>query len=267
MANQGLPSEQATGQSLASNLPTIVAAYLASLAVIAYPLGFYTLWTQIWREYTHDSFTALYATSLVPAPAVAGRALGILHLVIYTGAAAFIIAEIVITRFWLLHGRDDPLRAFLEEDFLTSFRQASRRGKVLTIGLVFGALGQAALLPLAFQVVVLDSRLDLYLYALYVLFVVGGGLWGSLILSLSRWRRSVAGFAAIYIGALLAAIALIPLQQTPLPVARFSDGVVREATLISHVGQYWYVIQEGKRSLTALPNGEVGRVSISGRSR
>ena len=72
---------------------------------------------------------------------------------------------------------------------------------------------------------------------------------------------------AIYIGALLAAMALIPLQQTPLPVARFSDVAVREATLISQTGRHWYVIQEGEHSLSVLPNDEVGTVSISGPSR
>lgn len=268
MANQeGSLSEQATSQSLAYNLPTIVAAYLASLAIIAYPLGFYTLWTQIWREYTHDSFTALYATALLPAPAVAGRALSILYLLIYTGAAASIITEALTIRVFLLRGRDDLAQAFLEEDFLTSWRHASRMGKVQTIGVGLTALGQAVLIPLAASIVVLDSLLDLFLYALYVLFVVGSGLWAGSILSQSHWERFTAGVVAIYIGALLAAMALIPLQQTPLPVVRFSDGVVREATLISQAGDYWYVIQEGEHSLSVLPNDAVGTISISERSR
>lgn len=190
MANQGPPPDRATGQSLASNLPTIVGAYLAALAIIAYPLGVYTLWTQIWREYTHDSSTALYAVALLPAPVVAGRALSILYLLIFTGAAAFIISEVFIMRFALIRGRANVVQAFVEEDFLTSWRHASLMGKVQTIGIGLLALAQATLIPLAFPIVMLDSLLDLFFYALYVLFVVGGGLWGGLTLS-----RALAGRA------------------------------------------------------------------------
>ncbi len=94
MNSQGLRPEHSTRQSFAQNLPTLVAAYLASLAVIAYPLGLFTLWTQIWRFYTYDSFTAMYAASLVPIPAATSRALGVLDLLIFTGLGATLVSMI-----------------------------------------------------------------------------------------------------------------------------------------------------------------------------
>jgi hypothetical protein len=130
---------------------------------------------------------------------------------------------------------------------------------------------QSALVPLAFAYdifgrVIPASFSDLHLYAWYLFFVCLGGAWGAFLLYGRPPERSnlIAGFIVIYAGALLAAMALIPLRQPSLPVAQFSDGPAEEAILISHQEGYWYVLQEDERSLTAIPDDEAGTVSISG---
>ena len=76
-----------------SSIPAVLAAYITSLAVITYPVGFITLWLQIWRGYISDSFTAMYATSLMPIPVVAGRSLSVLYLALFTSTAVAAIVQ------------------------------------------------------------------------------------------------------------------------------------------------------------------------------
>jgi len=300
MNSQGEQPEQATRQSLAQTLPAAMAAYLGSLAIIAYPLGLFTLWTQIWRFHTHDSFTAMYAASLIPLPAATSKALGVLDLLLYTGLGAglifvFFVQSETLRQSNILHhhisraeyrrvsrrvlrrvastdeGLDINKVLGGHETWFSFLRSAFRPDDKLVFGMFFCASLQAALVPLMFGHEMFGrsiptSFLDIYLYAWYLVFVCLGGTWGAfLIYRRPRGRGDlIAGYTVLYAGALLAAMALIPLQQPSLPVAEFSEDTVNEAILISHQEGYWYVIQEDQRSLTAIPDDEAGRVSISG---
>ncbi len=116
-----------------------------------------------------------------------------------------------------------------------------------------------------FGYAIMGSLSNLYFYALYLALVIVGGVWGAFLFysrPTERWRLIVSEIV-IYVFALLAAMALIPLRHPSLPIATFSDGTVEEAILISHQEDYWYVLQEDERSLTAVPDEEAGAVSIS----
>ncbi|MCA1730271.1 MAG: hypothetical protein LC751_12935 [Actinobacteria bacterium] len=112
---------------------------------------------------------------------------------------------------------------------------------------------------------IMGSLSNLFFYALYLVLVLVGGVWGAFLFysrPTERWNFT-ASEIIIYVFALLAAMALILLRHPSLPIATFSDGTAEEAILISHQAGYWYVLQEDERSLTAIPDDEAGKVSIS----
>jgi hypothetical protein len=79
-------AEHSEGSPLVRNLPTLVAGFLGALAIVAYPIGFFAYWVQIWSEYTHDPTTALYAAALIPVPVAVGRAVGVLVVAVVAGS-------------------------------------------------------------------------------------------------------------------------------------------------------------------------------------
>jgi hypothetical protein len=50
-----------------------ILAYLATLVLLAYPLGFVALWLQVANEYGFDYATSRYAVSLIPPSTVASK--------------------------------------------------------------------------------------------------------------------------------------------------------------------------------------------------
>ncbi len=77
---------------------------------------------------------------------------------------------------------------------------------------------------------------------------------------LSAWLRAGVTLA---LSAAIACLFLIPLQPPPLANVTFSGAVDCEARLISHSQGYWYVIKNGDRSVTAIPDSTAGTTTIS----
>ena len=53
----------------------LLLSYLSVLAILLYPVGLSTLWVQVMKEYIGGPVASLYAASLVPIPAVTGKAI------------------------------------------------------------------------------------------------------------------------------------------------------------------------------------------------
>lgn len=269
----------AEGRSLLRSLSAVVAGTFGFLAIIGYPLGLIAYWIQMWRDYTHDATVALYAASLVPVPVATGRALGLLPVIVVVAVLAmFSMSFTHQIRVLTYYVRDTTQLTGLRRLLL------SRAGKVFSSILALSIA--ATLVPLNTDLIPLNGTGDVLFYLCAVAVAGGGGELVSRILArnLERnreiWetvdagdREEIAGreflSAGLRAGATLASTAiitalfLIPLQSPPLANVTFSGAVDCQAKLISHSQGYWYVIKNGDRSVTAIPNSTAGTANIS----
>jgi hypothetical protein len=271
-------AERSEGVRLPRNIPALVAGFLGSLALVAYPLGFIAYWVQIWREYTHDATTALYAAALIPVPVAAGGALGMLQVAFFASSvatgAALAVGQIKILSDISDASRDEALgESRLHSWFLRLI--VSRGGRVVVVGL---AVGTAALAPLVFELIVLDSGSDVFLYACGAIVAGSGGLIAAWLIFYTEpsieseeeptgdghdSRSPVQGIIVLATATIIAAGLLIPLQSPALATVRFSAGGTNQASLIAHSAGYWYVVERGETDVVALPDKAVGEVTIS----
>lgn len=269
----------AESRSLLRSLPTILAGTLASLAVIVYPLGLVAYWVQMWRDYTHDATVALYAASLAPAPVVAYRSLDLL-------LTTIVVAFLSSSGSLLFHMPIDEAKIEARTTVLTVLVRLMRSRAyrffyailyVLTIGLLL-ALVEPPIIPL-------NGTSDMLLYGCAVVVAGGGGLLASeMIGKMFRtpaarntdatenhervakrefFGTSVRAGATLISGAVVAAVILIPVQSPSLVSITFTGSVDYEAKLIGHSQGYWYVIKNGERDVTAIPDSTAGTVNIS----
>lgn len=258
--------ERSFGRSLLQSAPTFIAAYLGALAIIAYPLGFFIFWIQIWREYTHDASIALHATALIPIPVAVGKSLTLLDLLTITAIGPLLISSNLGTR--------RTMKLFWREEMSTSdswvirFYSSSIYGVgsfLSTVFLIFAS-------PFLVQVVLVDSVTDWFFYACFLVTSVVGGVLAFPLLSKGGIegqdsRSWMGGIILLVVSSILAAMLLVPLRQSQLPTVEFDNSSIEEAALISHKDGYWYVLQNEERTLRAIPDSTVGRVSISDSSR
>jgi hypothetical protein len=261
-------------------------------------LGFLVYWVQIWREYTNDSTTALYAASLIPAPVAAGRMLGAFP-------AALTMVSVAVLASFLWEGKTEseaeaspgpPWRPLFEArwyawltQWLTQAAKAARKLGITILGIVAAVVG-----PLVTGHVRLDSPSDVFFYLCAAIIAGAGGLYSAQLLLLMRpadlfdfffrpreyrrrrefrawWVRSAGyyfrsdlqSFATLVTSILVAALFLMPLQSPPLASVRFSSVASEDAKLLTHEQGYWYVIKDGNRNVMALPDEAVGNVTIS----
>lgn len=276
--SNGTPS-LAEGRSLLRSLSAVVAGTFGFLAIIGYPLGLIAYWIQMWRDHTHDATVALYAASLVPVPVATGRALGLLPVIVVVAVlASFAMSVTHQLRVLTYYVRDTTQLTGLSRLLL------SRAGKVF-----FSILNlsiAATLLPLYTDLIPLSRTGDVLFYLCAVAVAGGGGELVSRILArnLERNREiwetvdvgnreeivgrefvsaSLRAGATLALTAIITALFLIPLQSPPLANVTFSGAVDYQAKLIGHSQGYWYVIKNGERDVTAIPNSTAGTANIS----
>ena len=284
-ANVPDPTDPNTG--FLQSVPALVATLLAAIAVVIYPLGFVVFWIQLWLDYTHNSAVALHAASLVPVPVAAIAALTVLQTTLLIGGAAVSVVHGSILLF-VMRGKGRNLQFFPESN-----PEGEEGGQTTASPFAKGkkAIRQHAINPikkrltyplilLMITVVVLacvllgfkgfvrfDEGTDyVWLIPFLVVTVVVGGLATyRTITGNASLRRELANiFLIIYLGAIVASLTLVPLQQLSLPRVEFSDGPVETATLIAHKDGYWYVIEDCQNKLSAVEKESVGTVKISG---
>lgn len=247
-------------------LLTVAVTYLGTLVLIAYPLGFATFWVQVWREHTHDAATALYAASLMPVPVVVAKSFVVLGttLIVIWGVCA--IAAKTVASYRVVSVRKAEIEEQLSDSrFIRSF-MLGRRWRIWHI---FTGLSVAALLPFALELISLNNGTDVFYYGCAVLVAGGGAVIGTLMLcdrpgeSLDK-RTLYVNVMPVMIGsAVIACLLLVPVLPTKLPMVQFSEGKVKEAALISHSEGYWYVVDNAKAGIIALPDGTVGTATVS----
>lgn len=280
MAESGETHNPAESRSLLRSLPTILAGTLASLAVIVYPLGLVAYWIQMWRDYTHDATVALYAASLAPAPVVADRSLDLLLttiVVAFLSPSASLLFQMPIDEA-KIEARPTALRVLTRLVLSRAFRFFFAVLSVGTTGLLF-AIVEPPIIPL-------NGTSDMLLYWCAVVVAGGGGLlasemMGKIFRTLAArntdatenhegaanrefFGTSVRAGATLILGAVVAAVILIPVQSPSLASITFTGSVDYEAKLIGHSQGYWYVIKNGERDVTAIPDSTAGTVNISG---
>ncbi len=261
--------KQSERRPLIKTLLTLAVTYLGTLAFIAYPLGFLTLWIQIWREYTHDAATAIYAVSLIPVAVVVVKTLAAL------GTALLVIMFVTASAgratafFGVVDLEGEETRTRLSGRRFRRFWQFFLFDRVWRAAYLLMGFCVGALLPYAVEWVSIDSGTDAFFYSCSVLIAGGGVVIGTSMLY--KHLKEQNDLRAIYTKALpimissvvVAVFLLIPLQPPKFPVVRFSEGTVEEARLISHSEGYWYVLAEGKRAVIALPDNAVGSATVS----
>jgi len=264
-------SQQSEGRTFARTLPTVAATYLTALAVFAYPLGFLTLWVQVWREYTHDPTTALYAVYLIPVAVVIVKALGALGVALFLafGVNGIIGNAVIYGSYIGIHGEE--IRAKFSHRRFLHFLQSFLVSKVWRVAFLLAAVLVAVLMPPFVELVSIDSGVDAFYYTCSVLVAGGGAAVGFVTLvrhtfaeyNGQRTPYVWLAFLTMVSSVVIAALFLIPLQPTKFPVVRFSEGTVETARLIAHADGYWYVIAEGEREVVALPDDAVGKATVS----
>lgn len=249
-----------------NTLLAMAATYLGTLALIAYPLGFIILWVQVWRGYTYGTDTALYAASLVPVPVVIAKSFAVLGTALFILSTVSAIFAESIMSYWVVSvHREDFERLLSGSRFRRSFL-LGRKWQV--VHLILGFLA-AAFLPWALGFVSLDEGMDVFCFVCAVLVAGGGAITGALVLSrrpgeLPEERKPYTTAVPVIVGStVIACLLLVPVLPAKLPVVHFSEGAVNEATLITHSQGYWYVLGGDEAGVTALPNDEVGMVTIS----
>jgi hypothetical protein len=261
--------QQSEKRPVIKTLLTLAATYLATLAIIAYPLGFLTLWIQIWREYTHDAATAIYAVSLIPVAVVVVKAFAALGTALFFVMGVSASASQFIAFYGAVDLEGEETRTRLSGRRFRRFWEFFLFDKKWRAAQLLNGFLVGALLPWAFELVSIDSGTDAFFYTCSVLIAGGGVVIGNSMLF--KHLNEQHDLRAIYAKALpimissvvVAAFLLIPLQPPEFPVVRFSEGTVEEARLISHSEGYWYVIAEGKRAVMALPDNTVGTATVS----
>jgi hypothetical protein len=237
---------------------------LGALAIVAYPIGFFAYWVQIWSEYTHDPTTALYAAALIPVPVAVGRAVGVLVVAVVAGSISTGAASgfAYFKFFSPLYPAEESSR-FVGFAFRFAF---SRFGRAVFF---ISTVATSASAPLVFQLVVLESASDIFFYACAGIIAGASGLIGMWLILGSHpdegpdLRSGVPGIITIATGTIIAAMFLIPLQSAPLAKVHFSDAADCDARLIAHSVGYWYVVERGKTDVIALPDESVGEVTIT----
>ena len=214
--------------SFLRSLPTVIAGTLAALAVIVYPLGLLAYWIQIWRDYTHDATTALYAASLLPPPVAAGNALDLLP----TAFVAALVATFASNAFPVLIFRPTPTDT-APEWFTRLIRVVfSNPGRIVIFIL---GLTPALLVPLVLNLVTLDSATDVFFYACAVTVAAVGGLYQLWLLVQPELETRTAdaaippnilwqGILALFVPVVLAALLLIPLYSPAFATKRAPAG-------------------------------------------
>lgn len=202
--------QQSEGRPVFKTLLTLAATYLGTLAIIAYPLGFLTLWIQIWREYTHDAATAVYAVSLVPVAVVVVKAFAAL------GTALFFVMGISGTagQSIALYGAIDldgeETRTRLSGSRFRRFWQVflfDRRWRAVYF---LNGVFVAAFVPWVAELVSIDSGVDTFFYTCSVLMAGGGAAIGTSMLF--KHLNEQHDLRAIYAKAL-------PIMISPAPFA------------------------------------------------
>jgi hypothetical protein len=121
-------------------------------------------------------------------------------------------------------------------------------------------------------VVTLDSAIDVLFYVAAAVIAAAGGLFATwLAFSLVKaaavegydFRSFVPSVIVLVTTIIIAALFFIPLHSPALPTVRFSDVSGGDAKLLTHSQGYWYVIKDGDRSVTAVPDEAVGNATIS----
>lgn len=256
------------GSDLLRGLPALVAGALASLAVVVYPLGLFAYWIQIWREYTHDATTALYAASLLPPPVLAGSSLDLLP----AAFAAFFVASAVGSATGVL----TILPMLMDDARPDSYGRVARilfsgPGRIVVFVL---QTVPAMAAPWALDLVTLNSPNDVFFYLCAVTIAAAGGLLQALLLNRGVKREEtveedkplptgVQSILALVTSMILAAVFLVPLYSPSLANIRFSDVPSGDAKLLTHSQGYWYVLKSGDRSVTALQDESVGTATIT----
>ena len=248
----------------------IGATYFGTLALIAYPLGFATFWIQVWREYTYDAATALYAASLMPGSVVVAKAFAVLASALLTIVGTSGLVAVGVSWYRVGTWASQVIPEELLESRTVLLFLVSKRGRVLYLLVV---LLLAAVTPYTGWWLSLKNGADIFYYSCAVLIAGGGVAVGSNLLFRDmeemQDKRTVYGQAIplMAASALVASLFLVPLMPSDLPSVQFSEGTVEEAILISHSEGYWYVVDPPESGVLALPDSAVGTVTISGASR
>lgn len=258
-------SQQSDSHPKLNTWLTVAATYLGTLVLIAYPLGFTTFWVQVWREYTHDAATALYAASLMPGPVVVAKSFTVFASALFTIGPVSTAAVHNVTVFRFRAMMPKELEEEISEVRSLRFLYLSKKGRVVYL---FVSLSIAATIPYMLWLVSLDSSADVFYYVCAMLVAGGGTFVGTYLLFESlagvpdRSRIYGQAIPLIASSALVASLFLVPLSPSNLPKVQFSEGTVEEAALISHSEGYWYVVNTPKTNILALPDSGVGTATI-----
>ena len=258
----------------------VALGYVGLIALLAYPLGFVTLWIRLWKDYTNDSTVALYAATLIPPAVVVGKVINVLLLSSFTSVFTFyfslLVYPIASTESWkrfLYRVAYRPEELSIEDRHVRIFR-----GSVLisiSLSILMMASMPVSVGLLGFGLFSVDSSLDVLAYIGFLVFAIAGGVISAYLLK--GWRPNenslwgtFRGFAfrtilITLIGGTLAAVCLSMLQDVSLPTAKFDFAPKEDFNLLSHTAGYWYVFDSENNFLT-VPDSRAGTVQISSAS-
>jgi hypothetical protein len=227
---------QDLGREIA-NLAAQILGYLASVAVLVYPLGVATLGLQLWVAYGYSLQDSVYAASLAPAATAVTRT----FYALYWFLSAFVAAEIVD---WIVLERSVPPHSLLAS-------------KIQLYCMLFLVLTAA---PSVVAPEYIFSLPGLVLWAGFVLLSCVAGIIGSRLRreAGTRWQ-SVTASITIYLFAIVAGVLLAGTEGPSLPLVEMGSNARTEAHLLGHSNGYWYIIDE-EEGLLAVPDSDAGRV-------
>lgn len=266
-----LSSNETVREWMAKRLLPLSAGFLASVGLLAYPVGFLTLSLQMLVSYDLSYATIIYAVSQVPVAVVVSKLLTVLWASLFSNG---LVTACVLSLwgFWNFYEHlrqipDNPLALMSPGEI----RQSMDEKGTVTLG-TFNWIIQRYALLLTIPLVILDTFGAYRSWASFLMFIafIVSGLAASyfctplVLRSTERdsYTELVGSFLALYLTSILAAVFLAGLSPTNLPTTEIEDGGERQTVeVLAHSDGYWHFIVGGD-AVRSIPDEDVGEVNV-----